>query len=169
MPWEQGQCQEILHLTVAERLYRRVFGRPFDAAVPAQIVIGAVAVSLRVALVVFDVVRHEIVERKPIVAGHEINASFLLPLFGPIDIWAGDKSVWDLGDGPVVAPHEATNVITKLPVPLFPRMSNKAADLIEARSVPRLGNQLCPSQYGIRLDVPDDGRVLHWPAHLITR
>jgi len=49
-------------LAVTERLYPRVFRRPFDAAVPAQIVIGAVAVLLPIAFVVFDVVRDEVIE-----------------------------------------------------------------------------------------------------------
>ena len=48
--------QEVLHLPVAQRLDRRVVGRPFDAAVPAPVVVRAVAVVLAVGLVVLVVV-----------------------------------------------------------------------------------------------------------------
>ena len=39
-----------------------------DAAVPAQVVVGAVAVALAVGLVVLAVVRDEVVEREAVVA-----------------------------------------------------------------------------------------------------
>ena len=80
---QQGQRQEVLHLTVAELVDARIFGRPFDAAIPAQIIIGAVAVPFAVTLVVLDVVRDQVVERKPVVTGHEIDAPFGPPLFAP--------------------------------------------------------------------------------------
>jgi hypothetical protein len=88
----------------------------------------------------FDVVRHEIVECEPVVAGHEIDAPFLLPLLCPIDIRAGNKPVWDLVDGPVVASHEAADVITKLPIPFLPGVADETSDLIEAAGVPSLSD-----------------------------
>src|SRR4030095_5674474 len=166
---KQGQSQEILHLSIAKRLNRRVSGRAFDAAVPAQIVIGAVAVPLPVALIVLDVVGNEIVECEPIVAGDEVNTSFLLPFFGPINIWAGNKAVCEFGDGSFVALHKAADVVTKLSVPFLPRVTDEVAHLIKAARVPSLGDQFCSGEHWICLDIPNDGRVVHGTAHLITR
>ena len=47
---------EVLDLPRAQRVDRRIVGRPFDAAVPAQIVVDAVAIAFAVRLVVLVVV-----------------------------------------------------------------------------------------------------------------
>ena len=115
-----------------ERFDSRVFRWAFDAAVPAEIVIGAVAVLLSNALVVLDVIRDEIVEGETVVAGHEIDAPFQPPPFDAKDIGAGYEPVWEFVAGAVVALHEVADSIAKLPVPLLPGMADEAADLIVA-------------------------------------
>ena len=71
---EQRDGQEILDLPVPQLLDCRIVGRTFDAAVPAAIVVGAVAVVLAVRFIVLLVVGDEIVEREAIVAGDEVDA-----------------------------------------------------------------------------------------------
>ena len=61
---------------------------PFDAAVPAQVVVAAIPVVLAVSLVVFVVVRDQIIERESVVAGDKIDALLRLALFVAIDVGA---------------------------------------------------------------------------------
>ena len=57
---EQQRRQEVALLARAQRVDRGIVGRPFDAAVPRAVVVGAVVVVLAVRLVVLVVVRDEI-------------------------------------------------------------------------------------------------------------
>ena len=57
------------------------------------------------------------------------------------------------------AAKEAANVIPEPSVPLFPAVSNKVADLIQARGIPRFGNQLRTREPRVRLNVPEYGWV----------
>ena len=82
------QCEEVLDLTIAQRLDFRIVGRPLRTAVPAQIIIGAIAVALAVGLVVLPVVGDQIVEREAIMAGHEIDALFGLALLVTVKVRA---------------------------------------------------------------------------------
>ena len=56
---EREHCdgKEILHLTVSEFLNCRIIGRTFNTAVPASIVVCAVAVVFAIGFIVFLVVR----------------------------------------------------------------------------------------------------------------
>src|SRR6185369_2440534 len=130
---------------------------------------GAIAVSLSVVLVVLNVVRDEVVERKPVVAGHEVDASLGPPRFATEDVGAGEETVREFCDCSVVALHKAAYVVTKLSVPFLPGVADKAADLIETRGVPGLGDQLRPGKHRVGLYVPDDRRVLHRSARFVTR
>ena len=53
---EEQRRQEVALLARAQRVHRRVVGRPLDPAVPAVVVVGAVVVVLAVRLVVLLVV-----------------------------------------------------------------------------------------------------------------
>ena len=90
---EQRHGQQVLHLAVAQRFDLRIVGRPLDAAVPAAIVVGAVAVVLAVGLVVLAVVRHEIVQREAVVAGDEVHAGFGFALLVAVDLGAAEQAV----------------------------------------------------------------------------
>src|SRR5690606_9497888 len=65
---------EVLNLLAANLFDERVVGRPFFPVVVTVIVVVPVAVIFSIPLVVFVVVRNQIVERKPIVGGDEVNA-----------------------------------------------------------------------------------------------
>src|SRR5687768_17760259 len=47
---------------------------PFDSAIPAAVVVGAVAVRLVVRLVVLALVAHQVLEREAVVRGDEVDA-----------------------------------------------------------------------------------------------
>ena len=66
---------------------------PFHAAVPTAIVIGAVAVLFTVGVVMFVVVRNEIVEREAVVTGDEIDALLRLAAFVAIDLVAAEHAI----------------------------------------------------------------------------
>ena len=85
--------QEVLHLPVPQLLNGRVIGRAFSATVPTAIVVGAVAVSLAIILVVFLVVRDEVIQRKTIVAGYEIDALLGFALLVTVNLRTADDPI----------------------------------------------------------------------------
>src|SRR4029453_11535737 len=123
---EQAQRKEVLNLTIAELLDRRVFGRSLDAAVPTQVVIRAVAVPLPIAFVVLHVIRDDVVERETVVTGHKVDAPFRPPSLDSKDVGAGAQTGGGLANGATVSLHEAADIITKSSVPFLPCISNKA-------------------------------------------
>src|SRR5437763_1030972 len=60
-------------LAAARAEHRRVVGRPLGAAVPAVVLVEAVAAALAVGLVVLGVVGDEVPEREAVVAGDEVD------------------------------------------------------------------------------------------------
>ena len=88
---QQQHGQEVLDLPVAQRLDVRIVGRALDAAVPAQVVVGAVAVVLAVRLVVLPVVRDQVVQREAVVAGDEVDALLRLPLLVAVQVRAAEQ------------------------------------------------------------------------------
>ena len=80
---EQREHEQVLDLARAERLDRGIVRRTLDAAVPAQVLVVAVAAVLAVRLVVLRVVRDEVLEREPVVAGDEVDADLRSRPRGP--------------------------------------------------------------------------------------
>ena len=83
--------QEVLHLPVAQLLDCGIVGRAFDAAIPASVVVGAVAVVFAVGFVVLLVIGDEIVEREPVVTGHEVDALLGFAFLVTIDLGAAEQ------------------------------------------------------------------------------
>ena len=54
---EQGNREEVFYLAIAELLHSRIVARAFDSAIPAPVVVRAVAVFLAVRIVVLVVIR----------------------------------------------------------------------------------------------------------------
>src|SRR5204863_4139408 len=129
---KQRDRQHVLHLTVAKTLDVGIGGRPFDAAVPAAVVVGAVPVLLAVVLVVFLVVRDEVVQREAVVAGDEVHARFGFALLVAVHLGAADQLVGDRCDATVFASEKTPHVVAEAAVPFLPRVADEAADLIEA-------------------------------------
>src|SRR5579863_9217208 len=65
---EHGKRQEIPDLPVSQFLYAGIVRSTLDTAVPASIVIGAITIALAIGLIVFLVIRDEVVERQAVVA-----------------------------------------------------------------------------------------------------
>src|SRR5262249_42882460 len=119
-----------------------IAGRPFNAAVPAYVVVRTVAIVFPVGLVVLAVVRDEIIESKPIVTGHEIDALLGLALFVAVNIGTAQKPRGQRGDRTRVRLKKMPQIVTESAVPFLPGVSDEASDLIEPGGIPRFRDQL---------------------------
>ena len=71
---QQQERHKVAGLAFAKLHHAGVLARAFHAAIPAQIVVATIAVSLPIALVMFVVVGHQVRQRKAVVAGDEVDA-----------------------------------------------------------------------------------------------
>src|SRR5262249_45829333 len=161
---EQSDGQKILRLPVAEFLNGWIIAWALDAAIPASIVVGAIAVIFSVCLVVFSVVRDKVIQCETIVARYEVDALFGLAFFVSVNLRTADDSVRYTPDGTRFAAKKAANIIAKSTIPLFPAVSNKAAYLVQASGIPGFCNHLCACERRVRVNVPEYGRVREWIA-----
>ena len=129
----------------------------------------AVAVVLAVGLVVLAVVGDQIVEREAVVAGDEVDAVLRLALLVAVDVGAAEQPRGHARHRAVVALQKAPHVVAEPAVPFLPGVADEAADLIEPRGIPGLGDQLGAGQQRIRFDVPQDRRVRQRTARLVAR
>src|SRR5262249_61943371 len=106
------------------------------SAVPAPIVLGAVPVALAVLRVVLVIVGDEVVEREPVVAGHEVDALLGLALLVPVDLRAAQQPVGHAADRARIAAGEAAHVVAESTVPLLPAVPDEPAALVTARHLP---------------------------------
>src|SRR5262245_29771475 len=106
------------------------------------------------------VVGNEIVEGEAVVTGHEVDALFGLPFLVTINLQASDQAVGETRRRACFAPTEVTSTVPESPVPLFPAIADKRANLVEACCVPGFRDQFGSGQTGVRFDVPEDRRVL---------
>src|ERR1700741_4166199 len=70
---EQRDGHEILYLAVSESLNFRIRSGALSTTVPTPIVVSAITVILTVGFVVFVIVRDQVIKRKSIVTGYEVN------------------------------------------------------------------------------------------------
>ena len=89
---KRQQCggQEILRLAVSEFFNGRIIGRSLYAAVPASIIICTVAISFPVGFVVLLVIGNEVIERKSVMTGYEVDALFRLALLVTVNFRASN-------------------------------------------------------------------------------
>src|SRR4029453_13214416 len=144
----------VLHLLVSEPLDCRVVDRAFDTAVPAQVVVRAVAVGFAFRLVVFTFLRNKVVKSESVVARYEINALFSFTLFMTVNGRTTQQTIGKRSHRIFVAAKEPPNVVSKPAIPLLPTVADEAADLVKPRRIPGLGDQLCPSQLWVRFNIP---------------
>src|SRR5215472_12336447 len=131
---QQRHSQEVLDLAVAQPLDLRVSRWSLDAAVPAEIVVRAVAVPLSVLLVVLAIVGNQIIEREAIVAGYEIDALLRFALLLLVDVGAPCQPEGQGTRRAIVAFEKGAHVIAKSPIPFLPTVADKVADLIKPGS-----------------------------------
>ena len=82
----------------------------------------------------------------------EVDALFRFPVAMTIDVGACQKSLRQCSGVSVVASQEGAHVVSEVPVPLLPMISEETADLVEAGGIPSLGNQLGTAEYRIRFN-----------------
>src|SRR5258708_3147975 len=150
--------EEILHLPVAELLHVGVGGGTFNSPIITSIVVSTVAVAFAIGLVVLAVVGNQIVECEAVVTGHEIDAGLRLALLATVDLRAAEQPIAKWRERIVIPTEKAAHIIAKSPIPLPPIIPKEAAHLVQARRVPRLGDQFCARKHGSRVDIPQDRR-----------
>src|SRR5690606_16382256 len=103
----------------------------FHAAVPAAVVILAVAVIVEVRLVVLFVVAHEVAQREAVVRRDEVDARVRTTSAVFVQIARSRHAIGELPDQTALSFPIVPNDIAVLPVPFGPA-DGKAADLIAA-------------------------------------
>src|SRR5262249_42752738 len=78
---------------------------------------------------------------------------FLVPVY----LRATEYAVGQAPHCTLFAAEEAADIVAEPAVPLLPTVPNEAADLIQAGSIPRLGDELRARQDRVRLNIPQ-----HW-------
>src|SRR5690606_6060266 len=138
----------------------RIVRRPLDAAVPALVVVGAVAVLLAVGLVVLVVVADEVLQRETVMAGDEVDAGVRFPAAALVEVAAAAEAGGELADDPAFALPEAADGVTILAVPLGPERG-EVADLVAAPAdAPRLRDELHPGAHRVLVDDVEEGPEL---------
>jgi hypothetical protein len=103
------------------------------------------------------------------VAGDEVDALLGLAFLVPVDLGAAHEPVGHSPYRTRLPSEEGANIVAEPAVPLLPAVADEAADLGETGRVPRLGNELRARERGIRLDIPQDGRVRERVARGVAR
>src|SRR5690606_4212106 len=123
--------------------------RAFGAAVPAVVVVAAVAVVLPVRLVVLAVVGDEVAQGEAVVGGDEVGAGPGPAPAPVVDVGGAGDARGELGELVAIALPELPHRVAVLVVPLRPA-GREAADLVAAHAgVPRLRDQLGGGEHRI--------------------
>src|SRR5690606_11795008 len=107
----------------------RIVGRTLGPAVPAFIVIGAVAVIFQISLVMLVVVGDQVIHSKTVMAGDESNTGMRTPAIPFIQgARTADPRRHFRGDT-AIAPPESADAVAVQTIPFRPQ-DRKIADLI---------------------------------------
>src|SRR5262245_55229388 len=90
---EYRDRQEVFHLPVSQLFYCAIIARALNSAIPAAVVIHAIAIAFAIRFVVFVVIGNEVVEGKSVMTGYEVDALLRLPSLVTIDFRAADQAV----------------------------------------------------------------------------
>ena len=154
---EQQRREEVPLLARAQRVDRRIVGRPLGPAVPRAVVVGAVLVALAVRLVVLLVVRDEVAQREAVVRGDEVDRRERPAPVGLVEVGRAAEPRSEIAQRRLAAPEVAHRVAVD-PVPLGPQ-DREVPDLVAARpDVPRLGDQLHLREDRILVDDVEERR-----------
>src|SRR5215472_1367981 len=171
---EQKNSRKILDLALAQCLNVRIVGLPFNTAIPAQIIVVAVPIAFAIGFVVFIVVRHQVIERKSIMGGDEIDAvdwQFAVGLedvgTSCDDIGNSAKHGFSINVSPI-ALDKAANGVAVPPVPFCPTIPREVADLVEPGGIPGLGYDFGVSQGVLQFNVPDNWWIEHGQPILVA-
>jgi len=136
-------------LSLAQIDYCPIAGGSLSAAIPAQIVVMAVAIVLEVRLVVPHVVGHQIVQRHAVMRRDKIDAGGRLAPVVAKQIAGAGESLGKLAEFPGVAAPECAHGIAVAVVPLGPAW-REVPELVAAYpQIPRLRDQLDIGKCGL--------------------
>ena len=153
--------QEIFRLLLAQTHDIEIVRRAFNAAVPREVFVHAIAAVFAVGVVVLVVVRDEIPQRETIVACDEVERLVRQSAGMLVEVGTAANARCQSAGQALVAAPESADIIAITAIPFRPPAAGlwKTADLIQARGVPRLGDQLGVAQQSVLRNHLDDGRI----------
>ena len=153
--------QQVAHLSAAEFDNLGVVAGAFDAAVPAEIVVAAIAIGLAIGLVVLGVVADEIAEAEAVVAGDEVDAGRGAASIVLVQVGAAGEPGCQLGDGSAVPFPVAADTVAVASIPLGPDDGEPPHVVAPFAHVPGFGDQLDLREDRVLVDHIEE------PAHAI--
>ena len=144
---QQERGQKVTFAQITRRLQRGIW--PLMAHIVGMVIRMAITTIFAIGEVVFNVERHQILQRKPIMRGDEIHRSLrragrMVELIG-----AAQNAARQVRHHPRIAPPKAAKGIARAVVP-FGKGRGICPQLIAARpNIPRLGDQFNPRQNGV--------------------
>ena len=152
---QEQRRDEVPPLARTQLEHGRVVGGTFHTAVPAAVVVGAVAIVLAVRFVVLAVVADEVCKREPVVHRHDVHRGGRAPAAVPVEIARAADARREIGQRAWRRAPEVTNRVAVLAVPLAPA-GGEPAEVVGA-DVPRLGDQLHLREDRILADRLEEG------------
>ena len=144
----------------AERQHGQIVGGAFDAAVPTDVVVGAVAIVFAVGFVVFVVVADQVGQREAVVAGDEIDAGVRPPAAPFVQIARAAEARGEFRRHAAVPFPEMADAIAILAVPLRPQRRKVAHLVAPFAQIPGLGDQLYLRDDRVLVDDVEEGPQL---------
>src|ERR1035441_6871537 len=139
---EQQNGGKVFALPRAQLVYGGIAGRAFDAAIPTEVSVGAVAVVLAVGEIVLVVVGNQVVEREAIVVGHEVDAVVRFAGAVVVEVGTARQTGGERRGHAGIALHELAHIVAINAIPLRPSSPGRQrADLIQPDGVPGLGDR----------------------------
>src|SRR5205085_1401071 len=140
---EEEGGNQVARLSLAQGEHLGIVGRALGAAIPAAVLIEAVAIVFAVGFVVLLVVGNEIEQGEAVVAGDEVDGMAWMATPGLVEVRAAADASGEGGGEAGLAAPEAADVIAIAAVPLRPALPEReAADLVEPCRIPGLGDEL---------------------------
>ena len=142
---------------------------PFGAAVPTVVVVRTVRIVPAVVLVVLCVIAVEVIQRKAVVAGQEVDGGIQSAVDGIIQIRRTDDPLCGDGRAAGIPFQEPAHIVPVPSVPFRPAFPGReGADLIEAAGIPCFRDQLYISKDGIKSQATQKRRLVHGGAVLVA-
>src|ERR1700739_3601388 len=160
----EQQCgHEIALLLASKAPDCGIVSGAFHTAVPAAVIVRAVAVFFTVGLVMFGVVADQVLQREAIMGSDKIDAGIRLAPAARVKIAGSGKAVGEFADQAAITLPVRANGIAIFIIPFGPA-GREFADLITAfAKVPRFGDQFHLRRHGILMDnVEKSSETIHF-------
>src|SRR5690606_19204661 len=141
--------QEVLAHSVSNAQHPGCIGFSLVSPVPAVVVVRPISIVLTVGQVVLLLVADQVIQRKSVVTGDEVDARVRASIVGMKDVAGAGKTRSQLGNLSFVSAPKAAHAVAVAPVPLRPAGWKTAQTVATGTEIPRLGDQLDRSQHRI--------------------